>query len=102
VLGISAIDSGGGWLIFRLPLTEMGVHPGESTVSHAGESMAPAALYLMCRDLEATVAALEQKGVACGPVQTAEWGVVTSVPLPSGARLGLYQPRHALAIEGES
>ena len=29
VVGIPCIDGGGGWLIFKLPPTEMGVHGGE-------------------------------------------------------------------------
>ena len=28
VIGIPCIDSGGGWLIYKLPPTEMGVHGG--------------------------------------------------------------------------
>ena len=28
-LEISCIDAGGGWLIFKLPPTELGVHGGE-------------------------------------------------------------------------
>src|SRR3546814_12267451 len=30
VLGWSSIDSGGGWLIFETPPTEMGIHPTKS------------------------------------------------------------------------
>ena len=46
VLGWSYVDSGGGWLIFKMPPAEMGVHPsGEA--SHE--------ISLMCDDLDATV-----------------------------------------------
>ena len=31
-------------------------------------------------------------------VETAGWGRVTTIPLPSGCRIGLYQPRHATAL----
>jgi len=99
VLEMPAIDAGEGWLIFRLPPAELGVHPGEPGVAHADESLAACVVYLMCRDLKAEIAALAQKGVTCGPVQEAGWGVVTTIPLPSGARLGLYEPGHPLAIE---
>jgi len=99
VLEFPTVDAGEGWLIFALPPAEMGVHPGEKQIQHAGEGLAAGVLYLMCRDLRATMETLAGKGVACGPVQEAEWGVVTSIILPGGSRLGLYEPRHRLAIE---
>jgi hypothetical protein len=38
---------------------------------------------------------LRDKGVAFdGPVTDERWGRVTNIVLPSGARLGLYEPRH--------
>ena len=99
VLEIRAVDAGEGWLIFAMPPAELGVHPGESHIEHAGTNLAAGTVYLMCRDLQATMKNLEVKGVTCGPVQEAGWGVVTSIPLPGGSSLGLYQPRHPLAIE---
>lgn len=99
VLGIAAVDAGEGWLIFRMPPAEMGIHPGDTAIQHAGEDLAAGLVYLMCRDLRATMAELARKGVECGAVHEAGWGVVTSIPLPGGSRLGLYEPRHALAIE---
>lgn len=99
VLEIRAVDAGEGWLIFALPPAEMGVHPGGENIQHAGENLAAACLYLMCRDVRATMEKLASKGVTCGPIHEAGWGVVTSIPLPGGASLGLYEPRHPLAIE---
>ena len=52
----------------------------------------------MCDDLEETIAALKTKGVATAEVHRAEWGKVTSLLLPSGGSLGLYEPLHATAI----
>lgn len=99
VLEIRAVDAGQGWLIFALPPAEMGVHPGGAQIAHAGENLAAAVLYLMCRDLHATIDRLKGKGVTCGAVDEADWGVVTSIPLPGGGSLGLYEPRHPVAIE---
>jgi hypothetical protein len=99
VLEIPAVDAGEGWLIFAMPPAEMGVHPGESQIEHAGANLAAGTVYLMCRDLGATIKKLESKGVVCGAVQEAGWGVVTSIPLPGGSSLGLYEPRHPLAIK---
>src|SRR5215469_4185624 len=87
VLEIPAVDAGEGWLIFAMPPAEMGIHPGETQVEHAGANLAVGTVYLMCRDLHGTMKKLETKGVICGPIQEAGWGVVTSIPLPGGSGL---------------
>jgi catechol 2,3-dioxygenase-like lactoylglutathione lyase family enzyme len=87
VLELPSVDAGGGWPIFALPPAELAAHPSED----GGRSE----LYLMCDDIEATVAALEAKGVAlAGPVRDEGWGMVTAIRLPGGGELGLYEPRH--------
>ena len=90
VLGLASVDAGGGWLIFALPPAEVAVHPAE------GEARSE--LYLMCDDLDATMADLEARGVVCGPVSEQRWGRLTSLTAPGGVQLGLYEPRHPLAI----
>ncbi len=99
VLEMPSVDAGEGWLIFRLPPAEMAVHPG--TGLEDGEGLATTSIYLMCRDLTQMIATLEAKGVTCGAVHQARWGSVTSIPLPGGSRIGLYKPRHPLAIAEE-
>jgi catechol 2,3-dioxygenase-like lactoylglutathione lyase family enzyme len=89
VLEIPAVDGGGGWLVFGLPRTELGVHP-------AGH-FEGTDLYFICDDLNATIAKLGGKGVVCGEISTADWGRATSVPLPSGGKMGLYEAYHARA-----
>jgi catechol 2,3-dioxygenase-like lactoylglutathione lyase family enzyme len=91
VLGYPHVDAGGGWLIFKLPPAEVAVHPAESTESHE--------LYLMCDDVNATIEQLATKGVDCGPVSDQGWGLLTSIALPGGGQLGLYEPRHPKATE---
>jgi glyoxalase/bleomycin resistance protein/dioxygenase superfamily protein len=100
VLGFCSVDVGEGWLIFALPPAEAGIHPldGEFSHGHAGQELMGAVLYLMCDDLEASMARLKQKNIQCTEVQTAGWGIVTTIPLPSGGHIGLYQPRHATAF----
>lgn len=95
-LEMPSVDAGEGRLIFRLPPAEMGVHPG--TGLEDGEGLAAASIYRMCRDLTQAIAKLEAKGATCGAVHQAGWGTVTSIPLPGGSRIGLYQPHHPLAI----
>jgi hypothetical protein len=34
----------------------------------------------------------------CTEVDEAEWGIKTTIPLPSGSEIGLYQPKHETAI----
>jgi catechol 2,3-dioxygenase-like lactoylglutathione lyase family enzyme len=93
VLGLASVDAGHGWLIFALPPSEAAVHPAEVAASEGHHEM-----YLLCDDLEAEIRRLADKGVACEPVADARWGSVTRIELPSGGRLGLYQPRHPVAI----
>ncbi|HET9665144.1 MAG TPA: hypothetical protein VFP09_00205 [Desertimonas sp.] len=91
VLGYPHVDAGGGWLIFKLPPSEIAVHPVEGPESHE--------LYLMCDDITATVEDLAAKGVACGAVSDEGWGLLTSIRLPGGGELGLYEPRHPRATD---
>lgn len=100
VLGFRSVDAGHGWLIFQLPASEMGVHPGngEFVQMHADHPLLGAVLYLMCDDLTSTTRSLESNKVRCTEVIEAEWGITTTVKLPSGGSIGLYQPKHPTAI----
>jgi predicted enzyme related to lactoylglutathione lyase len=86
-LGWSHIDSGGGWLIFALPPTELAVHPTD------GEPVTE--LYLMCDDIAATRTELEAKGVEFAePITNAGFGLVSRIRIAEGETLGIYEPRH--------
>ena len=100
VLGFPHVDAGHGWLIFALPPAEVAVHPGdaEGHEGEAGHAMFGAHLYLMCDDLQATMRALKAKNVACTEIAKERWGIRTTVKLPSGGEIGLYQPTHPTAI----
>jgi catechol 2,3-dioxygenase-like lactoylglutathione lyase family enzyme len=100
VLGFPGVDVGGGWLIFKLPTAEMAVHPsdGKPGKVHAGHALSGAVLYLMCDDLKVTIKALKAKKVKCTETSKERWGVKTTVQLPSGGEIGLYQPSHATAL----
>jgi len=90
VLGFQSVDAGHGWLIFALPPAEAAIHPSDKNGAHE--------LYLMCDDLRAEMASLGQKGVACSEVQEQRWGSITTIHLPGGGKLGLYQPKHPTAL----
>lgn len=96
VLGFRSVDAGHGWLIFALPPSELAVHPSDSPAESASE--VGASLYLMCADLQAFIKSMANRQVTCGPVVTERWGLRTSLQLPSGGRLGVYQPTHPTAI----
>jgi hypothetical protein len=87
ILKFSYIDAHQGWLIFKLPPSEMAVHPSDENDRHE--------FFLMTDDLEAEMSALKEVGVACEEPSQQSWGRLTRVPLPGGGTLGLYQPRHA-------
>jgi catechol 2,3-dioxygenase-like lactoylglutathione lyase family enzyme len=92
VLGQPHVDIGGGWLIIKLPPAELAVHPSDGPTGHE--------LYFMCDDLEATMSALRAKGVDfTHEVSEERWGRLTRFRLPGGGEVGMYEPRHPLAID---
>jgi catechol 2,3-dioxygenase-like lactoylglutathione lyase family enzyme len=101
VLELSFVDAHDGWLIFKLPPAELGIHPaGEPGDPASGAASGAHELYLMCDDIEATVADLRAKGVEfSGAVQNAGFGFVTRLRVPGAGEIGLYQPRHVTAYD---
>lgn len=99
VLKLTSIDAGGGWPIFALPPSEIAVHPSHAqSLATTEDGNAAAGIYLMCDDLKATMKSLEKR-VHFSRVEEAAWGIVTTFSLPSGAKVGLYQPRHPTAFK---
>jgi len=100
VLELPYVDAHGGWLIFKLPPAELGVHPADPTT---GAPSGHHEMYLMCDDVEATVAELTGKGVEfTTPIQDQGFGLLTRLRVPGAGEIGLYQPKHATAhgLEG--
>ena len=90
VLGLRSVDAGHGWLIFALPPAEAAFHPSDENGGHE--------LYFICDNLDAEIASLAEKGVECSNIQEARWGSITKMRLPGGGAVGLYQPKHPLAV----
>jgi predicted enzyme related to lactoylglutathione lyase len=88
VFGWKHVDDGDGWLIFALPPAEVGVHPSDGDTHHQ--------LSFMCDDVHATLAELRARGIEAEaePVD-AGYGITTTLILPGGVRVQLYEPRHA-------
>lgn len=93
VFGWDHVDDGQdvGWLIFRLPPAEIGVHPSDRPAHE---------ISFMCDDLESTMTELSEKGVAFeGEPVDEGWGVAVKMLLPGGVEVLLYEPRHNVAIQ---
>jgi uncharacterized glyoxalase superfamily protein PhnB len=91
-LGFANVDAGNGWFIFKLPPAEVAVHPTEGRPHHE--------LYFMCDDLEETLGRLTEEGATVStPISEQRWGRLAEVSLPSGTRLGVYQPLHPVAYD---
>jgi catechol 2,3-dioxygenase-like lactoylglutathione lyase family enzyme len=89
VLNFSSVDAGHGWLIFALPPAEAAFHPGENDQHE---------MYFTCDDLKATMESLAEKKIKCGAVKEERWGSLTTILLPGGGKIGLYQPKHPTAV----
>lgn len=96
VFGWEHVDDGDGWLIFALPPAELGVHPAEGPTFDSGTRHQ---LTLMCDDITSTVQELASKGVEVrGAPEDEGFGITTTIVLPGGLELMLYEPRHRTAI----
>lgn len=96
VLEWPAVDAGEGWLVFALPPAELGVHPAEGPTYEGGTRHQ---MTLMCDDITATVDDLRGKGLEVrGEPEDEGWGITTTLVLPGGVDVMLYQPRHQTAI----
>ena len=58
VFGFKHVDAGGGWLIFGLPPSEIGVHPAEGPTCESGMRHQ---ISFMCDDINKTIAELRAK-----------------------------------------
>ena len=96
VFGWTHVDAGDGWLIFRMPPSELGVHPAEGPSYDGGMRHM---VSFMCDDIHATVAELRQKGVdIVGEPQDEGYGITIMMNFPGGCQVQLYEPRHPMVI----
>src|SRR6185295_11180527 len=87
VLRLTNVDVGHGWLIFGLPPAEIAVHPADANDRHE--------FYFMVDDVKAFVSEMSRHNIDCAAVKDQGYGLVTTLTLPGGGKLGVYQPRHA-------
>jgi hypothetical protein len=90
------VDAGHGWLIFKLPPAELGVHPGDGPNFDNGIRHE---LSFMCDDINGTIADLRARGIDVDEdTEAAGYGTTTTMHLPGGVDVLLYEPRHPTAI----
>ena len=86
VLKLPHVDVGRGWLIFGLPPSELAVHPTDEGERHE--------MYFMCASIDAFKSEIARRGIESSAITDQPWGRVTTVTLPGGGTVGVYQPRH--------
>ena len=97
VFGFQYVDAHAGWLIFRLPPAEVGVHPAEGPTFDSGVRHQ---ISFMCDDIHKTIVELKAHGVeVVGEPKTESYGITTTLRLPGGCDVMMYQPFHAIAAD---
>lgn len=98
VLGWPHIDAGGGWLIFKTPPSEVGVHPTRGEQGEVWGTIPHAQVSLMCDDIEATLAELRDTGVeVADEIVEQPYGRCGTITVPGAGEMMVYQPHHELA-----
>ena len=82
VLKFSYVDVHKGWLIFKLPPSELAVHPSDENDMHE--------FYLITDDLDLEIRGLKKAGVKCETVSQQSWGRST--------RISVARRRNARAV----
>jgi hypothetical protein len=92
VFGWKHVEDHPGWLIFAMPPSELGIHPSDGATTHE--------ICLMCDDLESTMADLRSKGIEFrGEPRDQGFGIVTTMLLPGGIEVLLYERKHQTPLE---
>lgn len=91
VLGFPSVDAGHGWLVFAVPAAEVAFHPHDQNNDHHE-------MFLICDDLRAEMTALRKKGVRFGEIAEERWGTRTTISIPGGGTIGLYEPKHPVTF----
>ena len=77
-------------LIFAVPAAEVAFHPHDQNNRHE--------MFFTCDDIDAQVAALQKKGVQVDKISEEQWGTRTTISLPGGGAIGLYEPKHPVTF----
>jgi hypothetical protein len=94
ILCFPSVDAGHGWLIFAVPAAEVAFHPHDENNKHE--------MYFVCEDIKSQIVALQTKGVQTDKISEEQWGTRTTITLPGGGTVGLYEPKHPVTFERKS
>ena len=86
VLELPCVDIGDHWLIFALPPSELAVHPSDKGGIQE--------FYLLCDNIVTFLNQMKKHNVKYTKVQTLTWGKLTTIRLPGGGPLKVYEPLH--------
>lgn len=86
VLKFPYVDTGGGWLIFKMPPSEMAFHPSDVNSQHL--------FYLLCEDIQAFIETMNKHEIKTSDIRKEPWGLIVEITLPGGGQLGVYEPLH--------
>jgi predicted enzyme related to lactoylglutathione lyase len=96
VIGWPHVDTGGGWLIFKTGPSELGVHA--SSGEHDGQPWSTETRHeisLVCDDIEATVADLQERGAEfTRGIRDDGFGLTIDMRVPGGPEIMLFQPKY--------
>jgi hypothetical protein len=85
-LAFPFVPMDGGFTIHGLPPSEVAIHSSEKNDVHE--------FWLMCDDIDDTIREMARAGIAATPIREASWGLMTTLTLPGGGKLGVYEPKH--------
>ena len=68
------------------------MHPAKQNDRHE--------LYLMCADVEAFIAEMRKRGIACTAVEDEGWGLLTQLTLPGGSGSACTSAPRAAVVTG--
>jgi|SRR6516225_6061661 len=94
ILGLHSEDARHGWLMFAVPAAEVAFHPHTQNNQHP--------LFLICDKVRREMAALRKKGVRFGEIAEVRWGTRTTMLLPSGGVIALYEAKHPVTFSTKS
>jgi hypothetical protein len=91
-LRLPCSDIGDGWLIFDVPVADLGVHPIDDTAQPPSGTHD---ISFTCDDIQGTVAELQARGVRFDQgIEERGYGFVTAFTMPGGVQVLLYEPKY--------
>lgn len=98
-LGLPGLDIGDGWLVFDVPVAEVGAHPVEKAPRHKAGMHD---VSFICDDLRGTVVDLRSRGVRFDDeIQEQSYTFTIHFTMPGGIRAQLLEPKDHMRFDRE-